>query len=155
LTVVIGLVLLVKRKWKNFFFFFVLSLGGVILNFVMKMLVKRERPGDETSNIEVFNITFDIPSYSFPSGHTMRATIFFLFLVFLVVRYAARISVKSLLTLIFVVMIGLVALSRIILDAHYVTDIIGAIVLSVGWFFLCGFFFIRPKENDNYFYLNR
>src|SRR5699024_6509879 len=45
-TGLIGLILLIKRNWKAFFLFFVLSLGGVLLNLVTKLIVQRARPGD-------------------------------------------------------------------------------------------------------------
>src|SRR5690625_3785889 len=79
ITILIGLVFLIKRQWQPFFFFFVVSVGGVILNLVLKLLVQRARPGDEAKLIEVFNFQVELQSYSFPSGHTMRATILFAF----------------------------------------------------------------------------
>src|SRR5699024_7675970 len=48
ITVIIGLVLLIRRSWRHFFFFFVVSVGGVALNLALKMLIQRARPGDET-----------------------------------------------------------------------------------------------------------
>src|SRR5699024_7829868 len=80
-TVIIGIVLLVMLKWRQLFFFFVVSVGGVFLNLALKLLIHRERPGDEAKYIDVFNYQLEMQSYSFPSGHTMRATIFFLFLI--------------------------------------------------------------------------
>lgn len=155
LTVLIGLVLLVKRNWRMFFFFFVVSLGGVLLNLATKQIVQRARPGDEVKNIEVFNFSFDMQSYSFPSGHTMRATVFFLFLAYLIVRYASHTFIKGLSVLVALVLIGLVALSRIILDAHFVTDVIGALVMGIAWFLLCAFFFHKKKDRLGSFYINR
>lgn len=155
ITTLIGLYFLIKRNWRDLFFFFTVSVGGVILNFALKMLIQRERPGDEVSNIEVFNITFDIQSYSFPSGHTMRATILFLFLMYLAVRYLGNIGVKFIVVDVFVILIILVALSRIFLDAHFATDIIGGIVISVAWFSLIAFLFINPKQRESTMYMNR
>src|SRR5690625_1676326 len=93
-TVIIGLVLLIKRSWRYFLFFFTVSVGGVILNFLLKVLIQRERPGEEVNYIETFNLTLNIQSYSFPSGHTMRATIFFLFLIYLIYQFGKRTVVK-------------------------------------------------------------
>src|SRR5690625_3572326 len=87
ITVLIGLIFLVKRNWQQFFFFFILSVGGVILNFVLKMGIQRERPGDEVKYIDVFNLNLELQSYSFPSGHAMRVTILFLFLMYLAYLY--------------------------------------------------------------------
>src|SRR5690625_374262 len=87
ITVIIGLIFLIKRNWRQFFFFFTLSVGGVVLNFVLKMGIQRERPGDETKYIDVFNLNLELQSYSFPSGHAMRVTILFLFLMYLAYLY--------------------------------------------------------------------
>src|SRR5699024_11717250 len=83
ITVMIGLVLLIRRSWRHFFFFFVVSVGGVALNLALKMLIQRARPADETKFIEVFDFSFELQSYSLSTGHTMRATTLFLFLIYL------------------------------------------------------------------------
>lgn len=145
-TVIIGIVLLFKRSWRNLFFFFTLSVGGVILNLLLKMIIQRARPGDEVSYIEVFNVNLEIQSYSFPSGHTMRATILFLFLVYLTFRHVKNTAIKIVSYIVYIGLIFAVALSRVMLDAHYVTDIAGAILISISWFFLCLFLFYKPKE---------
>lgn len=144
-TVLIGLYFLIKRYWHHFFFFFVLSVGGVILNLTLKLLVKRARPDDEVSFIEVFDYTFELQSYSFPSGHTMRATILFLFIIYLAISGLKQTIFKTIAIIGSIVLLLLVALSRIMLDAHYATDIIGAIVISLAWFFLCLNFFYPTK----------
>ncbi|MEI3606894.1 phosphatase PAP2 family protein [Pseudogracilibacillus sp. SE30717A] len=146
ITVLIGLILLLKRSWRNLFFFFTLSVGGVILNLLLKMLIQRARPGDEVSYIEVFNINLEIQSYSFPSGHTMRATILFLFLIYLTFMYVKNTATKLISYIVYIGLIFAVALSRIMLDAHYVTDIAGAILISISWFFIGLFLFYKPKE---------
>src|SRR5690625_2883547 len=112
-TVIIGLVLLIKRSWRHFFFFFVLSVGGVVLNLGLKMLVQRARPGDEVSYIEVFNYSFELQSYSFPSGHTARATILFLFLMYLAIQSMKGASFKVISTIVYLVLLVSVSLSRI------------------------------------------
>lgn len=155
ITVLIGLVLLIRRSWRHFFFFFVVSVGGVALNLGLKMLVQRARPGDEMKFIEVFGFSFELQSYSFPSGHTMRATILFLFLIYLSIYALKSASVKVVSTIIYLALLVSVALSRVMLEAHYVTDVLGGVVASVGWFFLCLYFFYRPKDSGYSFYINR
>lgn len=148
ITIAIGVYFLIKRNWHHFFFFFVLSVGGVILNLGLKMLIQRARPGDEAKFIEVFNYTFELQSYSFPSGHTMRATILFLFLIYLAIYTLKNAFLKFGLIIIYLGLIISVSLSRIMLDAHYTTDILGAIVISIAWFFLCLYFFYKPKRQS-------
>lgn len=149
ITVIIGIVLLIKRSWRILFFFFTLSVGGVFLNLFLKLLIQRARPGDEVSYIEVFNLNLEIQSYSFPSGHTMRATILFLFLIYLTYKYINNTGIKMGYYFVFVLLIFAVALSRIMLDAHFVTDIAGAILVSIFWFFLILYFFHKPKRANS------
>lgn len=145
-TVLIGLVWLVKRQWRNFFFFFTVSVGGVLVNFLLKVLIKRERPGDEVSYIEAFNVQLEVQSYSFPSGHTMRATILLLFLMYITYLFAERVFVKLGSYMLYTVLLLLIAASRVILDAHFITDVVGALFVAAGWFFLVLYFFHKEKR---------
>jgi undecaprenyl-diphosphatase len=154
-TVIIGIVMLFKRLWRQLFLFFTVSVGGVLLNLAVKQIVQRARPGDEAKYIDVFNFQLEIQSYSFPSGHTMRATILFLVLIYLSYYFMKNTSLKWIFYVICLVLIFAVALSRIMLDAHFATDIAGALVMSVAWFFLCLYFFHRPKDAGFSFYLHR
>src|SRR5699024_512609 len=146
ITVAIGVYFLIKRSWRHFFFFFVLSVGGVILNLALKMLIQRARPGDEAKFIEVFNYTFELQSYSFPSGHTMRVSILILFLIYLAIYALKNMPFKIGLIIIYLGILISVALSRIMLDAHFATDVLGAIIVSIAWFFLCFSYFYKLKE---------
>lgn len=153
LTVIIGLVLLIKRNWRQLFFFFVVSVGGVFLNLVLKIVIQRGRPDEEAKYIDVFNYQLELQSYSFPSGHTMRVTIFFLFLVYIAYYFMKNNITKTIAYIIFTVLIFATAISRVLLDAHFATDVLGALFVSVAWFFLCLYFFHKPKEAGISFYL--
>ena len=154
-TVIIGFVLLIRRSWRNLFFFFVVSVGGVFLNLALKLLIHRARPGEEAQYIDVFNYQLEIQSYSFPSGHTMRATIFFLFLIYLVYYAMKKAWLKWVFYVIFALLILSVPASRVMLDAHYAPDVLGALMISVSWFFFCMYLFYKPKEAGFSFYLHR
>lgn len=152
LTFLITVIFLLKKDWFHTIFFLTVSVGGVVLNFVLKFLFQRERPG-EMSHIEVFNFSFDIPSYSFPSGHMMRITILILFLIYISYRFTKHIALKLLATIILVITLVGVALSRLFLDAHFLSDVLAAGSISVVWFCLCYFFFKRyeDKQKNNLF----
>lgn len=145
-TVLIGLGLLIRRSWRNFFLFFTVSVGGVVLNFLLKVLIKRERPGDEVSYIEAFNVQLEVQSYSYPSGHTMRATILLLFLMYLSYKFVSREAVKYSSYVVYIILLLLVAASRVILDVHFVTDVVGALFVATAWFFLCLYFFHKEER---------
>lgn len=127
------LIFVFQKDWITSFFFAGLSLGGIVLNYVLKFIFQRTRPGEERV-IAFFGHEFELASYSFPSGHTMRVTIFFIFLIYLIWRLRLNKCITIALTSLFIIIIAGVSLSRIILEAHYFTDIIGAISSSLFWF---------------------
>jgi len=76
-------------------------------------------------------------TYSFPSGHTMAATLLYgLLAVFAILLWKGR-HWRMLAILGALLAIALVGFSRIALGAHYLTDVLGAIVLGASWLILC------------------
>lgn len=145
LTGLIAFIFLVKRDWYHMFLFLIISVGGVFLNFILKMGFQRERPGGEMSTIEVFNYSLEIPSYSFPSGHTMRATILLLFLIYLASRFLKASGAKLTLYIVISLMMIGVAFSRLYLEAHFLSDTVAAISISITWFCIC-YAFLRKYD---------
>lgn len=149
LTGLITVIFLVQRNWSHIIFFLTVSVGGVALNFMLKVLFQRERPGGEVSHIEVFNFSLDIPSYSFPSGHTMRATILLLFFMYMIITFLHNSVTKITLFIISIVVMLGVALSRLFLEAHFFSDTIAAMSISVTWFSICLLIFKRYNKRRN------
>ncbi|MDV2682997.1 phosphatase PAP2 family protein [Alkalihalophilus lindianensis] len=114
----------------------VIVFGGLALNLSLKLLFQRERPG-EMRYIEAFGHTFEMASYSFPSGHTMRTVLLFAFIMYLSYLFIRNRSLRVITYSIAFLCIVLVALSRMVLEAHYPSDIIAAISISIVWFTLC------------------
>lgn len=144
-TVLIGLVFLMKRDWVHFILFFIVSVGGVILNLAMKLIFQRERPGGDISYIEVFNFSFELPSYSYPSGHTMRSTILLLFVMYLASIFIRKNYLRVTTYIISFVLIFLVALSRLMLEAHFLSDTLGAVLISITWVSLSLYIYNKYK----------
>jgi undecaprenyl-diphosphatase len=91
-----------------------------------KDFVERQRP----SPVEWVT---PLHSYSFPSGHTAMATALYGFLLIVLYRHSRTnfgatfaIAVPSLVIL-------AVALSRIVLSVHYLTDVVGGFLLGLFW----------------------
>ena len=126
IAVVLGVYLL-RRRQRYWFAATMLSIaGGSLLNRYLKLAFQRARP-------EVDDPVSAFAGYSFPSGHTMAATVVFgtlaLFLFTRKKSFRSRAVVMGLAVLV----IAMVALSRIYLGAHYLTDVLAAIAEGLAW----------------------
>jgi len=127
---VFGVVLGRLRQWYWLLTLAVAVGGGMLINSVLKAAYERVRP------------RFDDPllvlsSFSFPSGHTAGAVLFYgVLAAYLVSRYydqrkrAACVAGAA-------VMVALVALSRMYLGVHYLSDVVAAACASTVWLVLC------------------
>ena len=126
--VMFGLVLffLWKRWWPSLVTLIVAVPGGMLLNEWVKILVHRQRPF-------VSGPFVDWSGYSFASGHTIGATLLYgqLLLLVLPVLKARRWRAVSIFSAISLV--GLVGFSRIALGAHFLTDVLAAILFGIAW----------------------
>ena len=104
--------------------------GGALLNNLLKYAFHRARPH--------FNdpiLTFS--GYSFPSGHTMMASVLYgVVAAYLIAQTADR--RRRVLTIFSAnVLIALVGFSRIYLGAHYLSDVLGAMAEGSACLSLC------------------
>jgi membrane-associated phospholipid phosphatase len=104
--------------------------GGMILNWLVKHAFQRARP------------TFDSPmlaigSYSFPSGHTAGATVWWGFALLLWFAWERRPGRRAAACALAATMVVLTALSRVYLGAHYLSDVLAAIAEGLAWLVLC------------------
>src|SRR6266700_494252 len=119
-----------KRWWPSLVTLIVAVPGGMLLNEWVKILVHRHRPFLEGPFV-------DWSGYSFASGHTIGATLLYGQLALFVLpamkgRHWRRLTVASA-----ALLIALVGFSRIALGAHFLTDVLGAIVFGIFWLSFC------------------
>jgi membrane-associated phospholipid phosphatase len=120
------------RKERYWLLSFTLALpGGMLVNNIVKHLFNRARPGWDDP---ILTLT----SSSFPSGHTASATLFYGFIsAYVAYRVKSSNFTRALFVFVAVVMVALVGFSRIYLGVHYLSDILGAISLSMVWLVVC------------------
>lgn len=104
--------------------------GGMLLNVALKHTFERARPHFEEP---ILTLT----TYSFPSGHTMAATVLYGLLACYFARQARSWPGRLLPFALAALMIGLIAFSRMYLGAHYLTDILAALAEGCGWLAIC------------------
>jgi membrane-associated phospholipid phosphatase len=104
--------------------------GGMLLNKLLKYAFHRPRP---FFNDPLLKLT----SYSFPSGHTMTATVLYgvLAAYFFTTTTDCRRRVLIVFSAGFLIL--LVGLSRMYLGAHYLSDVLGAMAEGLAWLSLC------------------
>ncbi|MCC7573240.1 MAG: phosphatase PAP2 family protein [Candidatus Methanofastidiosum sp.] len=121
-------VFLLKRYCNKFALFFAVTvLSDALVVLVLKELVKRPRP------LEGIISKTD---FAFPSGHTANAVVFFGFLTYLVMHKIESKIIKGITITLSSFMILLIGFSRIYLNVHWLTDVIGGFAL--GLFILTG-----------------
>ncbi len=104
--------------------------GGMLLNEGLKLLYRRSRPVLDDPLVMLH-------SFSFPSGHTAGATLFYgvlaAYLVYAVRTRAERIAAIAGA----VALVVLVGSSRVYLGAHYLSDVMAAACSSIVWLVVC------------------
>ncbi len=114
---------LIRRLWMTAgYWLAAIGIAEVLAN-VLKLALHRQRPGTFYSGAEQF---------SFPSGHTTMSAVVYGFLAFLLCRQA-RPALRRWVIFITSTLIGLIALSRIYLGAHWLSDVLGGLSFGVAW----------------------
>lgn len=104
--------------------------GGTLLNLILKYAFVRQRP-------HFSDPLLTLTTYSFPSGHTLAATVFYGTLCALVVSRAHHWRRRLLAIAGAGFIILLVGFSRIYLGAHYLSDVLAAIAEGLAWLAFC------------------
>ncbi len=130
--VVVGVIEWIRlpNRWIPVFLV-VVTLGDSLVTNTIKGIVERARP-----TIEPVAATL---GPSFPSGHSSTAAAFFAALALLAGR--RRSAARAALAGIAVGLAVAVACSRVLLDLHWVSDVVAGLALGWGWFAVCALAF--------------
>ena len=104
--------------------------GNILLNGALKLVYQRQRPS-------LFTWGTTAVSSSFPSGHAMSATVVYATVAYLVMRLQKHLWAKVLTACAATLLILLVCLTRLYLGVHYPSDVIGGIIVGLGWAAFC------------------
>jgi undecaprenyl-diphosphatase len=104
--------------------------GGMLLNTVLKVGFHRARPHFDQPLLE-------LSTYSFPSGHTVHATLVYGLLACYLLPRAPAGPWRTAIMAAACLLVALVAVSRMYLGVHYLSDVLAAIAEGCAWLAVC------------------
>lgn len=122
--------LLMQKKGGSALMLAVALGGGLLLSETLKGLFERGRPPAVYQAVETINA-------SFPSGHTLMSTVFYLTLGVMLERVFARRRLKIYVVAVAVLIAFLVGVSRVYLAAHWASDVLAGWALGAAWAMIC------------------
>ncbi|KSU19479.1 Membrane-associated phospholipid phosphatase [Lactococcus lactis subsp. lactis] len=136
------LYLLFKQKEATIWFATTVVLS-LALNTVIKVIIGRERP-----DIHRLVAFANEAGKSFPSGHSIFATIIFGSIFFICLGKLKNRSSKILLGILCIILIALVLFSRIFVGVHYPSDTIGGFLEGISILLLTYPTYIKYQEKS-------
>ena len=124
--------LLFLRRIREAFFIVILPAIAGLTNELAKALVDRPRPGG----------AIGMGANSFPSGHTTYAMVICCCIFFLAPRVLKWPVVVRIIQVLSVLFIALMGISRVFLEAHWPSDVLGGLILG-GLILAPGIFIYR------------
>jgi undecaprenyl-diphosphatase len=104
--------------------------GGLVLNVLLKFAFHRARP-------QFDDPLLTLATYSFPSGHTVGATLVYGLLASYAAAHARSWGARAAALLAAGLMVALVGLSRMYLGVHYLSDVLAAAAEGCAWLAVC------------------
>ena len=109
---------------------------------ILKHTVRRERPSIEyTETVQDLTKNAFTDNFAFPSGHTMVATVTAIFLCLLFVKLVKSKWLRALIIAGFSIFVLMVGFSRVYLGVHYISDVIGAILITAVTYVIVSYVF--------------
>lgn len=124
-TAVIALALALRRRWRLFVPWCVALAGAAGSGHVVKHMVQRARPFDG------HGFVFE-SGFSFPSGHAMMSMAFYGMLAWLLLHKWLPRRHRSVVAAA-VALVTVIGFSRVLLQAHYLSDVLAGYALGACW----------------------
>ena len=124
ILIILSIILIIKKKEKYAIIILLNTVICAILNFLMKIIIQRQRPTG-------FRIIEEI-GYSFPSGHSSVNMAFYGLLIYYIYKIIRNKKIRSIVCGILGVLIFLIGISRIYLGVHYTSDVIAGFLFGLS-----------------------
>ncbi len=126
LAVAVVVVFLIKRHQREAVLFTLTLAAEGIFNAVLKNWIERPRP--------TFAAVTVINEYSFPSGHSSNAFVFYALAAYFAYHFTGKKKLSFAIAIISALIIILVGVSRVYLGVHYPTDVLAGYLVGFWWF---------------------
>ena len=132
-----------KRDFLGLFHLTVAIAGGVIWPIMLKNHFGRIRP-------DLVDHLVKVTDLSFPSGHAFGSTVAYATFAFFGARYVRLLSAEILCYLFAILIVAMIAMTRIYLGVHYATDVMAGMSAGGAWaFFVAAGFSILCQREAN------
>ena len=125
-----GMFLWLTRHKYSALLLFIATVGGILLNNLLKVGFGRPRP-------QIFDWGAQVVSWSFPSGHAMSSAVVYGTVAYLAARLQRRHLHRVLTMLAALVVILLICITRLYLGVHYPSDVIAGVIIGLAWAGFC------------------
>jgi membrane-associated phospholipid phosphatase len=133
--VVLAVYFILKKRTHLAVAISTVGLSSYFLEQAMKHFFHRKRPS--------LPVIKSLTTYSFPSGHTFSSFIFCSILGYLIWHSALPVNTKRLIMVLLLLVPFIIGLSRIVLNVHYVSDVVAGFCLGVVWIITCSWILIK------------
>ncbi len=126
-----------KRVWRTLIFWLMAVGGGSAINTAIKVALHRARPGD------MHYVGWS--AFSFPSGHSTTNLVLYGFLAVILVRVIKPVW-RGIVAAGLVVFVAGIAISRLYLGAHWLSDVIGGLAFGGLWLALLSMVYLYRQS---------
>ncbi|WP_246938807.1 phosphatase PAP2 family protein [Bacillus pinisoli] len=142
-VITIGIISLIILWWKTRDYIGMVTLAVVLIGSnelfqILKGIFLRERP--------ILDPAIDALGYSFPSGHATVSMAFYGMILYLISKHMTSSTVKTGVLISLGLYIFLIGVSRILLRAHYLTDVIAGFAIGFIYLMICIFLYEKMTE---------
>jgi undecaprenyl-diphosphatase len=138
LTAAVTLVCLLRRRWVLAGWLVATVAGSALLNSLLKAGLDKARPSSA-------GLLTTAHGFAFPSGHTQAATVTYVAVVLVAGRQVGLVvgRLRPVAAVVVTAVVAAVGLSRVLLGAHWPSDVAGGWLLGSAWVMAATVFLLR------------
>jgi undecaprenyl-diphosphatase len=124
LILIFYLLLITKQNWFSIRVI-TIAISSLVLMLILKQLFQRKRP--------LSPLLKAAKGLSFPSGHAIMAVTFYGLLIYILQHTIEPVWLKTMMTILIIILIFLIGFSRVYLRVHYASDVLGGFIIGSLW----------------------